>query len=72
VRRAFLLVLCVVFAVSGTLLVVTGRMGETSGFASDESENSNGFLTPHTTPSQNASRLSKRLSTPALLVTQDQ
>jgi hypothetical protein len=55
VHRALLLVLCASFAVSGTLLVVTSRMGETSGFASDESENGNRLLAQDATPSQNAS-----------------
>jgi hypothetical protein len=40
-RRTLLLVLCASFVISGRLLAVTSRMGETSSFAGDESGNGN-------------------------------
>lgn len=54
-RRTFLLVLCASIAVSGTLLAVRGKIGDTNGFVGDDSANGNRFLAQDATPSQSAS-----------------
>jgi hypothetical protein len=54
-RLTLLLVPCALFVISGTLFAVTSRMGETSGFAHDDSGNGNRRLAQDATRSQSTS-----------------
>src|SRR5260370_41924438 len=54
-RHTFLLVLCASIAVSGTLLAVRGKMGETNGFVGGDSANGDRLLAQDATPSESAS-----------------